>query len=157
MVIKTIQLAMIMGDAGIIDLSLDVRKKVLFAVISLITSFTVATILVQGYHLGYAGLCLGFIVGQSVLSVAYPRIVAGILRIEHWKTIVEMLRSGAVSAILLMGAAWAGERVTAGNWIVFMLSAGMTFILFCACIYQFGLAKELRERLFVRLGLSLHV
>ena len=72
LMVAAIQLALIRNDAFIIDLTLDVKAKVLVGLGSAVVSLVLAGILVGPMDLGIAGLCAGLLVGRAVLSVLYP-------------------------------------------------------------------------------------
>ncbi len=62
-VIVVVQFVLIRNDAGIIDLTLRLQRKVLLGAVSVMVSIVAAAVLVK--YLGIVGLCLGFILGYS--------------------------------------------------------------------------------------------
>ena len=106
--IMAVQYAFLRHDGNIIDLTLNLRFKVFLGLLSALISLAAAAIAVGPLRGGIAGLCIGFIVGRLLLTVAYPLIAGSHLKVRPFDQLRDVLRPAAVSAVLfLVGAAGA--------------------------------------------------
>lgn len=115
-VVMIAQFVFVRNDANIIDLTLQLRDKVLLGLAAATLSMLAAGIMVGVLEMDIVGVCLGFICGNSVLAVAYPRIVGGRLGIAPGAQLRGVIRPALVTAILFGGALWASGRFHADNW-----------------------------------------
>ncbi|MFQ5544446.1 MAG: lipopolysaccharide biosynthesis protein, partial [Acidiferrobacterales bacterium] len=76
------QFVLIRNDASIIDLTLDLRRKVLIGLLSATLSIVAAGVLVGPLKMGIMGLCVGFIAGRSILTLSYPWLVGRYLGVS---------------------------------------------------------------------------
>ena len=150
------QLVLIRNDANIIDLTLRLRRKVLFGALSVTLSLAVAGVLVSYFKLKIVGLCLGFIVGRSVLSIGYPIIVGRFLNVSFSSQLKNMLRPAVVSTLIFVIASNLGDLLSAGKyfssggWIAFILSVGMTVGLMLLLAAYTGLSGKQRKDILQR-------
>jgi O-antigen/teichoic acid export membrane protein len=145
------QFVFIRNDANIIDLTLDLRRKVLVGLLSAGLSAAIAGVLVAQYGMGIAGLALGYVIGQTVLSVAYPLIVCRFLGLSLRSQVKGALRPACVT-VFLWGSLWAlGDRFVVRTWPGLLLSAGLTFLASSLFVFYAGMTAEQRARLLKRL------
>jgi O-antigen/teichoic acid export membrane protein len=118
------QFVFIRTDANIIDLTLDLRSKVLNGLLSAGLSAVAAGILVGVYKMGIMGLTLGFIMGQLILSIGYPLIVGRFLGISVSSQLRGILRPALVTLLLFVSFYFLGNYLAVNTWLTLILSAG---------------------------------
>lgn len=150
-ILATAQFVFIRTDANIIDLTLDLRRKVLLGLASAGLSAAIAAVLVSRYEMGIAGVALGYIAGQSVLSVSYPRIVGRFLGLSLGSQLRGALRPAFVTALLCGALATLGHLWAVRSWPALGLTAGVTTVSSSALILYTGLTAGQRERFLRRL------
>jgi O-antigen/teichoic acid export membrane protein len=101
-IVLVAQIAFIRNDSNIIDLTLNIRTKVLIGVISEALALSLAALLVSRYHMGIIGVCAGCIAGRSILSVAYPLLVSRFLGIPFYSQLKSILRPIFFTSFLFM-------------------------------------------------------
>ena len=79
--LMVLQFGLIRTDANIIDLTLNLRMKVLLGAISAVASVGLAWLFVGPMDLGIIGLVLGFIGGRTIQSIGYPLMIGRLLEI----------------------------------------------------------------------------
>lgn len=145
------QFILIRNDANIIDLTLDLRRKVVLGLVSVALSLTAAAVLVGPLGLGIPGLCIGFAGGRVLLSVAYPWIVGRHLGLSSRTQLQAIARPVLVTAILLGLAFWFGGKLNARTWPILVISTGLTAVAAFAAAFYGGLAGRLRSDLVRRI------
>ena len=145
------QFVFIRNDANIIDLTLDLRKKVLIGLLSAAFSAGISAILVGVYKLGVVGLTLGFITGQLILSIGYPLIVGRFFGVSVYSQLSGIIRPAFVT-ILLFGAVMAlGNNIVVHSWLSLALSVGLTVGLLSLLTLYVGVTGEQRKSLLHRI------
>jgi hypothetical protein len=150
-IVMVSQFALIRNDAAIIDLTLDLRNKVLIGALSALLCLATAVVIVKNFGMGITGLCLGFIAGQSVLSLAYPWMVGRILGIRATAQVGRVVRPALVAALILTTAYSIREECVASSWIFLALGAAATVALVLPLAFYLGISGDLRPRLLRRL------
>lgn len=139
------QFVLIRNDAAIIDLTLDLRNKVLLGVLSAVVSLGLAAALVGALRMGVVGMCLGLITGRLLLSVAYPWIVGRSLQVPPSEQILAGLRP-ALAGCLLVGAALRADALfTASSWPGIAFGSALTLSLVAPLAFFLGLPRGPRE------------
>jgi O-antigen/teichoic acid export membrane protein len=151
-VLMVLQLGLIRNDAGIIDLTLELRAKVLLGFLSAGTSIAVAALLITGWDLGITGLVLGFIAGRSILSVGYPWLVGQLLAVPRFRQVRAIVRPALVTTGLFAGAMTVARYVEAESWSVLLLFAALTIPVASLASFYGGLSREQRRRASRRLS-----
>ena len=150
------QFALIRNDANIIDLTLDLSRKVILGVLSVSLSVAIAVTLVNFYDAGIVGLVIGIIVGQSILSLAYPHIIGRFLNTSLRSQIFAALRPAMATIVLLLLASRLEEilitdsSLAAFNWITFFLLAALTLFGVAFAAIVLGLTVDQRRRILQR-------
>ncbi len=150
------QFVLIRNDANIIDLTLRLRRKVLFGALSVTLSLIVACVLVRYFKLGIVGLCLGVIVGRSVLSISYPIMVGRFLKVSFSSQLKGILRPVLVAVLLFSLASKLSDLLftsnwfSASGWIDLILSVGVTFGLVLLLAFYTGLSGDQRRHILRR-------
>ncbi len=151
------QFVLIRSDAVIIDLSLNLRRKVLIGLVSAAVAIVVSGVLVGYFKLGLIGLCLGVIAGRMLLSVEYPLIVGRFLGVAPASQLRSCLRPALVTAVLYASASWLGSAISVGGpaglgkWLGFAGGAGITAAAFLGLSFYWGLSGHRRRTLLLRL------
>lgn len=154
--VVVIQFVMIRNDANIIDLTLNIRRKVLIGVLSALLSLAIAGILVSYFNLGIVGLCLGLITGRSILSMGYPMMAGRFLKVSPSLQLKSMLRPTLVTTLLflltskLRNLLFANNYFTASGWfdLIFLVAVTLGVILLLA--FYAGLSKNQRRNILQR-------
>jgi O-antigen/teichoic acid export membrane protein len=144
------QFVFIRTDANIIDLTLNLRSKVLTGMLSAGLSAVAAAILVGVFKLGITGLTLGFIIGQSILSVGYPMIVGRYLGVSMYAQLRGSLRPALVTVALFASFTLAGNYLAVNTWLTLILAASLTVGFLFAFAFYFGVTGEHRKNLLSR-------
>jgi O-antigen/teichoic acid export membrane protein len=152
-----VQFVLIRSDAGIIDLSLDLRRKVVIGFLSSIVAIAAAALMVGYFKWGVVGLCLGLICGRLMLTLGYPSIVGRILEKGLLSQLRSCLRPALVTFFLCGIASWLdgyihfGGRSGLSGWIRLVWMAGLTAGLFVAAAFYLGLSGRQRRTILRRL------
>jgi O-antigen/teichoic acid export membrane protein len=146
-ILLTIQFAFIRNDASIIDLTLQLRGKVLLGLLSAVLSIGLAVLLVGAWDLGITGLAVGFLAGRSILTVAYPWIVGRSLGVSPLRQLRAAARPLLLGAALFGAAAAAAPAVYTGSWIALVALAIASFSGFAAAAFFLGLPFRARRRM----------
>lgn len=145
------QFVMIRHDANIIDLTLNLRSKVLIGFLSAALSAAAAAYAVGALGLGAVGVCAGFIAGRSILSIGYPLFVGRLLGVSLAQQVKASLRPGLV-LFLLFGLSTIGSRTLAvGSWPMLATAVALTFPVALLAAFALGLGPEERRQLLRRL------
>ncbi len=144
-VVMILQLTLIRVDSNIIDLTLNIRRKVLLGVVSAGLSVLFAWVLVARFDLGISGLAAGFIAGRTIQSVTYPMMIGRILSIPTSAQVVALLRAGVVTAALFAVAAALSTVVGVGSWPALVAAAAVSGIVLTAIAVFVGLSARQRR------------
>ena len=144
------QFVLIRNDASIIDLTLELRSKVLLGVLSALVSLGLAGALVGALRLGVVGMCLGLIAGRLILSVAYPWIVGRSLRVSLSDQARAALRPALAGCLLIGVALRAGALLSADSWPGIAFGSALTLALVAPLTFFLGLPRGQRGALLRR-------
>ena len=150
-VLMTVQLIFIRNDSYVIDLTLQLREKVLTGAASAVVSVALAVVLTQRY--GITGLCLGMMAGRAVLTLAYPFVVNAQLGRPRVPRLAGALRPAATMALMFAASALLGRVALAGGWLVWAACATATAAAALLVALFAGLSADARRSLFRRLEL----
>ena len=149
-ILMVMQLVLIRNDAVFIDLTLDLRHKVLIGLLSATLSLGIAGALVSYLNMGIVGLCLGFILGRSILSLGYPRLIGLYLDISFSGQLKSIIRPAFVT-LLLFGFAVALQRVLrVDTWLGLIFSVGLTLTVIAPIVFLAGLSGDQRNQIWRR-------
>ena len=149
-VLMVVQLTLIRVDSNIIDLTLNLRRKVLIGVLSAGLSVTLAWVLITHFHLGITGVVLGFTIGRIPQSLAYPSMIGRILTIPASSQVKGLLRGTLATGALFAVAAVGGESIHVHTWIGLILGAGVSGVLLTVAAFFVGLSATQRRWLWSR-------
>lgn len=132
LVLLAVQLTLLRNETQLIDITLNIRFKVMLGLISAVLSIGFALILVRIF--GMFGLCLGFFSGRLLLMISYPLITGHFLRKAYFEQVKTNIRPIFAMSILFSITAYLGNMIVANTWVnlfVFMtLSLPLVLILF---------------------------
>ena len=149
--LMVMQFAMIRNDAGIIDLTLLIRGKVLLGLLSTALSLALAGLAVGYLGGGITGLCIGIMAGRVILTIGYPLRVGRLFGLSWRQQACAVLRPGAVTVVLLaLALPWA-DSARAGTWPSLILGGLVTFVAVAATSFFLGLTRAERAALRGRL------
>lgn len=149
-VLMVMQFVLIRNDANLIDLTLNLRRKVLLGALSATASLVIAGILVGSFDLGIPGLCLGFIGGRSILSLGYPWLVGRFLGVSFNSQLKSVLRPAFITALLFIVVLSADDVLTVSTWIGLIVSVGVTLVVVSSLAFYTGLSRDQRMRVLQR-------
>jgi O-antigen/teichoic acid export membrane protein len=149
-VLTVLQLTFIRNDAFIIDLTLNLRNKVLLGGMSALLSLGLAASLIR--PLGIAGLCLGLLVGRSILSTGYPLIVGSTFGFPWKQRLHGMARPALTTALMFFASAYLSQFLLVENWFQFMAYGSATFAAACVIALVIGLTLNERKAIIARVG-----
>lgn len=149
-VLMVLQLTLIRVDSNIIDLTLNIRRKVLLGLLSAALSVGFAWFLVARLDLGIPGVAIGFIAGRAVQSVTYPLMIGRILTIPTSAQVSASLRAGLVTAGLFGAAAALGRVLAVETWAGLVLASALSGLILVALAVLGGLSETQRRWLWSR-------
>jgi O-antigen/teichoic acid export membrane protein len=149
--LMVIQFVFIRNDANIIDLSLDLRYKVLSGAFSALLSIGFAYVFIKYFSLGVIGLCLGFMAGRLILSLGYPWFIGRFLGVSLSEQFAGTPRPAIVTVALLLLALAVGKYVTINGWFGLVIGAGLTTLAVTVVAFYAGLAAHQRKALWDRM------
>jgi O-antigen/teichoic acid export membrane protein len=156
-----IQIVLIRNDANIIDLTLNVQRKVLLGLISSILAIILAAIFVGYFKSGIVGLSLGFLVGRTMLSLGYPVLVGRLLNIKLSSQLKGACRPAVVMFVIFILSAEIGNHIPIypwsgiQGWMYFLFSAVVTSGAAFIIAFYVGLKEQQRKRVYKRLQMIL--
>jgi glycosyltransferase involved in cell wall biosynthesis len=148
-VVMIIQFIFIRTDAQIIDLTLQMRTKVILAFISTVVSLGGAAVALEAGY-GIAGLAGGVIAGRMILTIAYPLIVGRALGQHVAEQLRGAVRPVVVMALFFAAAAVLGPRITTDSWFVLVAGSGATALVALVASAFLGLPSLRRRELVAR-------
>ena len=146
-IMKVFQFILLITDSSILDVTLKVKGKVILGGISLVVSILFSILFIRYLDLGITGLCLGFLIGQSILTVGYPWIVMRYLQSTISNQWAHILRPAGISLVTFAISIFLGIRIYVENWIFLVLLGGLTFVVILIIAYSYGLPVDMREQL----------
>lgn len=160
-VLVVTQFVFIRNDGNVIDLTLNLRRKVLLGGLSVFTSLVAAVALLSYSGLGIVGLSLGLILGRALMSIGYPMLIGRFMNISFSAQVKGALRPILVTGLLFAVTAFLGDWIATSHWhgltgwIYFALSAAATFPVILALAFFTGLAAEQRKQIMRRVRTAL--
>ncbi len=155
LMVMVAQFVLIRNDANIIDLTLDLRSKVLLGFVSAALCAGLAAYAVGVLKLGAIGVCTSFIAGRLMLSLGYPLLVGRFLGISLGQQLRAALRPGAVTALLFGLTTISSRTLAVGSWWALAPCAALTLPVAALVALGLGLGPQQREQLLKRLRRAL--
>jgi len=144
------QFVFIRNDANIIDLTLDLRQKVLKGLVSAGLSAGLSVILIGPLKMGIIGLTIGFIFGQSILSIGYPLLVGRFLQISLSSQLKGVIRHGIITILSFGLASILSNFLNVSSWLWLILYGGGTALMVSSLLFYIGMTGEQRNILLKR-------
>jgi O-antigen/teichoic acid export membrane protein len=148
-VVMIVQFMFIRNDAFVIDLTLELREKVIVGAIAAVLSVALSIALIPS--LGIAGLCLGMIGGRLVLSVSYPLILKRKLGATGRARLRELVRPGLTMGFMFAAACYLSRTLLVESWPLWLLCASVSFSFALGFALIAGLDGNKRRSLLRRL------
>lgn len=147
------QLIFIRYQASIVDVTLEIRAKVLWGALSTFASMVLAVLL--GFHLQspIAGVLLGLIGGRLILSVLYPILVRKILKKSTHKTrdgTFDFIRMSMVMVFLYISAYYLAPLIKVDNWYELVLSSVVSILIIFTISFWVGFSMTQRRNTITR-------
>ena len=149
-----VQYVFIRNDAGIIDLSLALRQKVLLGALTVGLSVGLAILALAVFDAGLLGLCVGLIVGRMVLTIGYPILAGRVVDTSPGEQLRAIIRPGVVGALMLGVSAFFGDVRQIEGWVGLFFAAAATFALSAGVAFLACFPGALRRRIGARIGLG---
>lgn len=150
------QFALIRNDAIIIDLTLDISRKVIVGASAALLATAIGALLVARFDAGITGMVLGLIGGRAVLSILYPLFVGRFLDLSLSKQLLAVTRPLLTTMLLFVGLYYldqlVGSRLAEAvpGWIELGLLGLLTLAGFTVLVALVGLTTGQRNRLIHR-------
>jgi O-antigen/teichoic acid export membrane protein len=136
------------NDAAIIDLTLDMRSKVLLGALAAAISAALAYLFIP--TLGALGLCIGLLVGRSILTVSYPLLVMRRFGIKGGGDLGTVLWRSLLSLLVIGAASYLGAAYQTGSWVELFVYAGATCGVLSVIVVMLGLTGDERRQMLRR-------
>lgn len=150
-VVLAIQLIYLRNDANIIDLSLDLRVKVLLGFISVAASVGLAWLFMEIFDSAILGLVVGYLIGRSLMVVGYARIVSTLVSDSLIFQVRKVLRPLLVGASILAGSAYLSETLLIESWLLLASTALGVFVASVVLLLWLGFDQGARMAMTERL------
>jgi hypothetical protein len=143
-ILMVCQFVLLRNDANVIDLTLNLPRKVILGVVSVSLSILLAIIFVGPLKMGITGLCIGVMLGRLVLSIAYPLIVGRLLSLKIRTQLISIMRPGLIILAFFSTASIISEKINnwqstfTGNWIGLVFAVVITVVVTAFFSYLFG-------------------
>lgn len=150
-IIMMMQFVLIRNDANIIDLTLNLRDKVLLGTLSAGVSVAIASVLIGRFDQGIIGLCAGFICGRLLLTIGYPWLIGKMLGSTLLTQIASVPRPALVTTVLFIAVLYWGQTWVVASWFQLIIVCGLTFCAVAIIAFFSGLAHNQRTFLLNRI------
>jgi O-antigen/teichoic acid export membrane protein len=149
-IIMVSQFVFIRNDANILDLTLDLRQKVLLGLVSAALSAGLCILLIGPLKMGIVGLTIGFICGQSILSIGYPLQIGRFLQISPFSQLKGVVRPGILTFLSFGLVSTISNSLSANSWLLLILYGSITALFFSILVFFVGMTGEQRNLLLKR-------
>ena len=146
-VLLTMQFAFIRNDASIIDVTLELRAKVVLGLVSSILSIVLAVVLLRSWETSITALVAGFVAGRLLLTLSYPWLVGRYFEMRGMGQLRGAVRPAVGSAVLFAACVAAAPAVRVDAWLELILLGTVSFALLLAAALALGLSGDQRRRL----------
>jgi O-antigen/teichoic acid export membrane protein len=140
------QLLFIRHDAFMMNLALDIKQKVILGFISSIFTLLLMLFLVPEY--GLIGMCISLIIGRSVLSFSYPKIISKFFQSKTKRVFLTRHYISTISIFLL--AYYLSDKILISSWLVLLGASVLVMILIIAVMYFMVLTGQQKNTIAVR-------
>jgi len=124
LIVIVIQYMLLFNDSELIDITLNIRKKVMIGAISAVSSITLIVLLVPKYEI--IGLAIAIIIGRSIMSIMYPILVNQIINVTNSKQKIDYKK--ILTVISLFTTCFVlGDKILITNWLVLISISFISF------------------------------
>lgn len=148
-VTMVLQWALIRIDTNIIDLTLNLRWKVLVGLFSTVLCIGLSWVLIDR-GLGIVGAVTGFIGGRAILSLVYPWMIGRRLGIPPSQQLRGVVRPTLATVAVFTGSAFIGSVARTGSWSGLVFAVAVSAILVGPLVFFGGLNASQRKRIWNR-------
>ncbi len=148
-VLIMIQLLFIVHEGYIIDLSLDVRPKVMAGLVSSLLSIGLSLILANFF--GIAGLCIAILASRSVLWIWFILINNAFLDSSLGDFLRTMWRPLTGMIVILSVSAYFEKMISATDWIRLFIYGGLSTPLLFVLYFITGFSRIQRRQMITRI------
>lgn len=148
-VVMVLQWALIRIDTNIIDLTLNLRWKVLVGLLSTALCVVLSWLLVSK-GLGIAGVVTGFIGGRAILSFVYPWMIGRRLGIPPSKQLRGIVRPALITLVVFACSAFGGSVAGTNSWFGLVFGAAVSALFVGPFVFFAGLTPGQRRRILYR-------
>jgi O-antigen/teichoic acid export membrane protein len=149
-VVLALQIAIVKADTYVIDVALVPRVKVVAGVAAAVASIGLAVVGVQVFESEVVGLCVGLLLGRSVLGIAAPWAVGRVLGLPLRTQLAGAVRPLLVTVAVFTAAYLAAERIDVDSWPTLVAGVAVTVAVLGALSAVAGLSRVQRRRLVAR-------
>jgi|SRR5690606_30884729 len=148
LILITIQYMFTYNDGILINISLNVKKKVYYGAVAALITILLSILLIE--KMGIIGLCIALIGGRLTMSIAYPIIVAKIL--DHKINFdLKLFRMMFTMLLLFTFSYFIGESILIRQWFMLLLLVGVMFLIVLVLSYFIGVTKKERDDIYNQL------
>ncbi len=148
LILMTIQFIFIINEGTLINITLNIKKKVYLGVISVIISVFFVFLTVEKY--GIVGLAISMMLGRSIVSVAYPIIVSKMLQAKFLFDFSSLRLFLLLSFLFSLGY-FLGEGLLIRSWFLLGLGGVAIFVVTLLLAFYVGLTTSDRKMLATQL------
>lgn len=149
--LMVLQFSLIRTDANIIDLTLNLRRKVLLGTVSAAIAVALGWFFLAVVEMGIAGLAFGFILGRAIQSVSYPLMIGRVLGTSPLTQARAIVRPGLATVALFGAASALGTVVGVDTWIGLIAAVGLSTVAIAVLAFYAGLPTGPRQQVWQRL------
>ena len=153
MVLLMTQLIFIRNDAFIVDVTLNIRAKVLWGAFSTTISLMLAFLLASFWLPKVSGVLLGLFTGRLILSVLYPILAGKTLHAGKqgsFKLTTNHIRAVCVMGVLYGSASYCAPLIRVDSWPELLLSVTLSLPLIGGTAFWLGLSLSQRRKMLSR-------
>lgn len=143
------------NDANIIDLTLRLGTKVALGLVSAILSVGLAIAFVMTFDDAIVGLLLAFLVGRSLLTVAYPWLVGKAFAVTFVAQLRGIVRPILATAVVFLIVGAVASDVSTTSWVELVVGAGLSGLAIVGFAFYAGLSADQRTVLRTRAKLAM--
>lgn len=148
--LMVLQFSLIRTDANIIDLTLNLRRKVLLGTVSAALAVALGWLFLAVFDMGIVGLALGFILGRAIQSVSYPLMIGRVLGTPPETQLRAVIRPGLATAVLFASSTAVSSVVSAGSWMMLVVGVAVSAAALTAVAFFAGLSAGPRRLVWQR-------
>jgi O-antigen/teichoic acid export membrane protein len=150
----SVQIIFFQIDSFIINVTLNMKKKVIFSSLASAVTITLAYLLVEKYFI--IGLCSSVLIGRFILTIGYPLILKEEMNDTSSIFMRQKIQPFVISIILFLLATYVSPSVSISNWL-YLIITGCISVLVSGLIFWYVAlgSRDRKEILEVVLAIKL--